>query len=1501
MAGQKIELAEAYVSLIPSMRGAQGAVERELSGLDRVAAGTGRKMGKALEAEMTQGIAGVRKSAPNVLSGAGALMVKGMGLGQAMGREVKDITAQAKTLGGAFASGMKGAYSEARNMRGELNLVGKAAVGVGDMANGAWGKAQSGAQKARASAENFAGGVRNAWNELKNTEGSLNGFGRAVDRTGGAFSRMAGAAKTGIAGVGRGFSAVAGVAGRAGSSAVSAFSTPLASIRGKVSSALSGAFSPARARAQEAGRSAGAMFSESFKNVLKSGAMFAALGGGALGMKEIVQQAGDLEQSVGAVDEVFKGSAGQMHQWAQTAATSVGMSENEYNQFASVLGASLKNAGTPMDQLGGKTNNLIKLGADLSSMYGGSTSDAIDAVSAALRGEMDPIERYGISMNDAALTAKGLEMGIKKQGGAFTNQQKQLIVQKMLMEQSADAQGNFGRESDTLQHKQQVAAAQWKDLAAKIGTVFLPVLTGAMGWMSDHVVPIFEAGAKGLEAFAGAWQANDGVVTQSGFLGVMQWLGGTMHEVFTWLQQTSGIWGPFAVGIGIAAGAWLAYQGAAWLAAAATNAIIWPVTLTVAAIGLLIGGIILAYQHVGWFRDLVTTAWTWIQTVVSGFVSWWTGVAWPMIAAGLHWLGGVFVWLWQSVIVPAWNGISAAISWAWNFLILPIFNALSWFISSVIAPAFSWFWHSIVVPVWNGIGAAISWAWNVLIVPIFSALHWFIASVLAPALSWFWHSVVVPVWNGIGAAISWAWNVLVKPIFSAIHWFVASVLAPIFSWFWHNLIVPVWNGISWAINVAWIMIKNIFQIIHWFVQSFLAPVFSWFWHNIISPVWNGIVSVISWAWNNIIRPLFNALRSFVTGVLAPVFTWLWHSIIAPVWDGISSKITTVVNWIRDNVLAPLGNWVKTTFVGAWNSAKDMITKAWDKLGDAVKTPIKFVVDTVINKGFVNGFNKLNDWWGGDDIPQLNVGFATGGWTGPGGTYDPAGIVHADEFVINKRRRREFEAKYPGFLETINKTGDLPMTPQKTGEPTQSGGVYAGGTVPPHGPNGGIWSSVQAEASKVGHMNFADASIFGSSLRDAAKAWQGRSALDVRIGGSGPGVRHLVNGAQGGWGFYSGDTIQVNGAQVPRSRVKGVLIHEMGHALGLAHTAAYDKSSIMDHMMSGQDWPHAGDYEALVDVWGKPGKGVKTYDNPGGSSGGDSGSSWVVDKIRDWVKDKVDGLFGKAEDMFKTNKNIQLPISSAHKTVDGVIDKVASVFGGGSDDPSSDKEGSATKSASAWSGTIKDALKRVVLPTSDDYVQAWVRQVQTESAGNPNAKQGIHDVNSGGNEAAGLVQVTGSTFAAYRDKSLPNNRFDPLANLVAGMNYAKARYGSAGMLAAIGHGHGYAGGGLVKPSGSFAAAYSALGAPTLFDGGGWLEDVGHAQLVDHKRKDPDAVLTAQQWADMHRLAESVRDRADSGPTMAVSYTVQERPERTPEHMVQRMTQQLAHDARKAGII
>ena len=1578
-------------------------------------------------------------------------------------------------------------------------------------------------------------------------------------------------------------------------------------------------FASADDEAEKSAKSSSNIFASTFKKaLLAGGGLFAGAKLFSFG-KDAISDAGDLEQSIGAVDSVFKSSAEQVHQWAQVSATSLGISENAYNELASVLGASLKNGGTSVDELAGKTNDLIALGADLASMYGGSTKEAIEAISAALRGETDPIERYGISINDAALSARALELGIHKTGGAFTTQQKQLLTQKLLFEQSTDAQGNFNRESDTYAHKVQVAQASWENFRAELGSAVLPAITSVMDVLAKFLQPILTEVTGGVRAFVASWNNLDGDVTSSGFAGFMEvvafalrsvWeaikkfflelilpvlreqvlpflvsalysvqeffeglsgitdgsdsysglshffyeLGTAIRGFVGFLAGTSNIWLPITAGLAAAIAtikAYMAYvristaittawsiatgvqEGALWGLTVSEWGVIAPIALVVAGIALIIGAFILAYNQIGWFRDFVDSvfaaiqaaigavvewfqnevapligavigaigdffvqmyqsyikpAWDWIvqaisdaigwisenvvpvftaigegisaafgwivdnvvpafvagfqlfindvkfvfdgivravqqigpaftwlyetivkpvftwivdtvaaavdwfsqnvapalqaafggvlewwnstfgpawdatvkgfgevfgwvyenlikpvwdwlsqtitgfvnwfqndflkwnenalneygnhftwlyetivkpvfgfiQSVVSAFVDWWNTSFMPPVQAGLQVLGDIFMWLYENVVKPIWTGIMIAITVV-AAVIYTIIQGLIWLFQNVLAPVFTWLYETIVIPIWNGIQTVIQVVVDI-VTGIINGFIWLFQNVLAPVFTWLYETIIKPIWNGIQAAIQFVIDVIKLEIDGWIAIF-QNVLAPVFTWLYETIIKPIWNGIQAAIQIAVSIITGIINALTWMFQNIFAPMFTWLYDTIIKPVWdliqaaikavwdwmqnilfpgiqavlNAIGQVFQWLYDVFIKPVWDLIQAAIKAVwdwmqnilfpgiqavlnaIGEVFQWLYDVFIKPVWDGIQNTIKTVWDFVHDKVLDPMINFLKDTFTKAWESTADGIGKIWEGLKKLVAAPIKFVVGTVINDTFIEGYNKLNDFWGGGDLSKIDIsglnGYATGGYTGRGNKYDVAGVVHADEYVIRKESRKKFERDNPGALDQINRTGSIDGVGAAAGCPHCGGhhkdGAGAGHETtaptsgpPPAGPHGGIWGGFQAQLSKAGHIYIPKKSFMGVNTEDVAHAWTGRSALDVRVGKGSPGIEFRTGGA-GTWGFTQGNTIWMQNT-VPQDYRRAVLIHELGHALSLYHTM--NTGSIMHPVMKGPKWPSALDYGALARTWGNPGEGVKTYSDPGG---GNSVLGWIAEKITSPFKIALQ----KAREAFGGNGFVDMPIGSAQKLLDGFVDWAA-----GREQASN----VAGTGGAAWEGTVRDALGRAGLPTSAAYVNAWIRQIDSESGGNPNARQKVQDVNSrSGNAAIGLVQVTPSTFAHYRDTKLSGDPYEPLSNLTAGMRYAKARYGVEGMLDVIGHGHGYAAGGLVSPSNTFARNFAqTFGSvtPSLYDRGGLIHE--GLQFIDHQRRTPDYVLTSAQWEKMFELAAHV---------------------------------------------
>ncbi|WP_436950613.1 peptidoglycan DD-metalloendopeptidase family protein [Staphylococcus xylosus] len=140
------------------------------------------------------------------------------------------------------------------------------------------------------------------------------------------------------------------------------------------------------------------------------------------------------------------------------------------------------------------------------------------------------------------------------------------------------------------------------------------------------------------------------------------------------------------------------------------------------------------------------------------------------------------------------------------------------------------------------------------------------------------------------------------------------------------------------------------------------------------------------------------------------------------------------------------------------------------------------------------------------------------------------------------------------------------------------------------------------------------------------------------------------------------------------------------------------------------------------------------------------------------------------------------------------------------------KGGGSKSASKWKGDIKRAAKATGTKLSGSKLNDIVKLIQTESNGDPKVTQhGYTDINSGGNEARGLLQYTPGTFAGYKTKGGGNilNGYHQLKAFFNNSNWSRdlASWKSRMARGLTGWGptgsrRGYATGGLINSSGLY---------------------------------------------------------------------------------------------------
>lgn len=296
----------------------------------------------------------------------------------------------------------------------------------------------------------------------------------------------------------------------------------------------------------------------------------AGIGAAAVVIGDAISKASDLNEAMSKSSVIFGDQAKGIQAWADGADRAMGLSQRAALDVASTFGALGKQSGMTGTEVATFAKQMAQMAGDLASFNNTSVEDAAAALASGLRGEAEPLRKYNINLSEAAVNAQALDMGLVKarkdtikvkqaqltamraqdtynsavrehgkdsteaarasdaleiaqlklaesmKGNVpkLTEAQKTVARTAIIMEQGADAVGDYAKTADGLANTQRTVASQIEDIQADFGTGFIEGLGGiddAAGDAKDSLADMEEnariVGAAIGRLAAGALQA----------------------------------------------------------------------------------------------------------------------------------------------------------------------------------------------------------------------------------------------------------------------------------------------------------------------------------------------------------------------------------------------------------------------------------------------------------------------------------------------------------------------------------------------------------------------------------------------------------------------------------------------------------------------------------------------------------------------------------------------------------------------------------------------------------------------------------------------------------------------------------------------------------------------------------------------------------------------------------------------------------------------------------
>ncbi|MEV2277877.1 phage tail tape measure protein [Nocardiopsis sp. NPDC049922] len=334
------------------------------------------------------------------------------------------------------------------------------------------------------------------------------------------------------------------------------------------------------------------------------------------------------------------------------------------------------------------------------------------------------------------------------------------------------------------------------------------------------------------------------------------------------------------------------------------------------------------------------------------------------------------------------------------------------------------------IAVATGIWTAAQWALNLAMSanPLGLIVIAIIAVIAAIVLLWrnseTFRSIVTGAFNAVWSAIKFVWS-WVKSNWPLL---LAIITGPIGIAI--GLVIRYWDQIKAATLAAWQWVKSsIGAVVDWLVWLFLnftpvgliiqhwdklkaATAAAWRWLRItVSALWRGLVNWVvsrTLSLRDRVVGAVTGLRDRSVALVAKARDWvvarateLRDRTVARV-AGLRDRAVAVLTALRDRgvaIASALRDWVvaraqqlrdrvvgaadtlRSKVISAFERARDGVDKAWSKLQDVAKAPVRFLIQTVYNRGIVGLWNKVAAKVPGiNELSEMNLprGFRKGG-------------------------------------------------------------------------------------------------------------------------------------------------------------------------------------------------------------------------------------------------------------------------------------------------------------------------------------------------------------------------------------------------------------------------------------------------------------------------------------------------------------------------------------------